>query len=722
MAPVKPDDVKIGGTTMRKGKTRVTQIAILSLIAFCVVLPRGWTATPAEIEQFISKIESADAETRHKAFESAADMGVQAIEPLGKPLANPDKAIAKAAEIALEKIVGRATRPGADDERRAASESLLNLAQRPYPATVRNCALKFLGLAGGSESVPGLSRLLEEAEAREMARWALERIPGEASCTALTDAIAAAADTRFRCALIKTVGAKKCARAVPVLIKEAKSSDAEVRMEAVDALARTGELAAEPPIAGALKSDTARERNRAFDAYLRLADAQLPKQREAALKVYERALELAANDGERCAAIVGIGRVGMKSSIDQLVKLLQDPNPAVRNAAAQSLMRMPEPESTRSILKQLGSAGPSLKSALLRVLAAKAGAEGADAIRKALTDPSAEVRVTALELSGKLEDASAEPTLLEAARSGSDMVRPVALAAYMRLADARLKQHERTQALEMYHRALDLAERNEERTLALQGVATIGDPSSLPWVTQLLDTPGIGNEARAASVSIADTLAASGKKEKAIEIYNAAFEKTADRGLMARAAAGLRKLGVKVAIAERNGFITDWLIVGPFPNENRAAWDVSYFPEQEIKLDKEYQTDGRTVRWQEHYTDDPQGIVNLAQLLEPRANVAAYAYATLESKVDLAGGFLIGSDDDVICWLNGQRAHAFKGDRGLAVDQDKFPVQLRAGTNEILVKVLQGTGDWGFCLRVVARNGRPLSVEKLGPGTFKFKQ
>jgi HEAT repeat protein len=711
-----------GGFEMRRCEIRVAcAVVLLSLAAFWCALPGVHAATSAEIEEFIGKIESGDAEVRHEAFENAAKMGPEAIEPLGKPLASMDRAVSTAARIALEKIVGPVTRPGAEAERRAASEVLLKLVEPTHPVAVRNYALELLGVAGGDEAVPTLALLLADAEVGEMARWALERIPGDAAGKALTDAIEKTRMVCLRAALIKTVGVKKYAGAVPVLIKQAKDGNVAVRMEAVDALGRIGDAAAESAVLAAVDSDIARERNRAFDAYLRLAGVQV-EQPDVALKMYRKALQLAAAESERCAVVAGIGESGASGSIDELIVFLTDPSPAVRETAVQGLIGMPARDTTQTLARKLRGAKPPVKSALLRVLAVRGGPESEAAIREALDDRSAEVRVTALELTGQIGDLSAEPTLLEAARTGSDIVKPTALAAYIQLADARLKGGEKEKALDMYHRALDLAERNDERQLALQGVATIGDPSSLRRVKSVLETGGATHAAIVAYLSIADTFAASGRREQAIEIYSNVFERSSRRQLVTHAAGGLRKLGVKVEIAERNGFITDWFIVGPFPNRNKVAWETAYFPEKEIKLDGEYEVGERKVQWEQHHTDDPQGVVDFVPLFDPHDNVASYAYATLESDRARQVVLMIGSDDGVVCWLNGKRVHGNNASRRVTVDEDKVQAELDAGTNRILVKILQGGSDWGFCLRIAARRNRPLAVEQTGPGAFRLKR
>jgi hypothetical protein len=72
--------------------------------------------------------------------------------------------------------------------------------------------------------------------------------------------------------------------------------------------------------------------------------------------------------------------------------------------------------------------------------------------------------------------------------------------------------------------------------------------------------------------------------------------------------------------------------------------------------------------------------------------------------------FKIGSDDAVVCWLNGKHIHSYMEDRGYAPDQDIVPAHLRAGMNFILMKVLNGGADWACGLRITDTDNRPLHL------------
>jgi len=68
----------------------------------------------------------------------------------------------------------------------------------------------------------------------------------------------------------------------------------------------------------------------------------------------------------------------------------------------------------------------------------------------------------------------------------------------------------------------------------------------------------------------------------------------------------------------------------------------------------------------------------------------------------------LGSDDGVKVWLNGETVHANNALRGVTPGQDKVDVTLQRGSNELMLKVTNGGGDWGAIVRVVGKNKKPL--------------
>ena len=63
--------------------------------------------------------------------------------------------------------------------------------------------------------------------------------------------------------------------------------------------------------------------------------------------------------------------------------------------------------------------------------------------------------------------------------------------------------------------------------------------------------------------------------------------------------------------------------------------------------------------------------------------------------------FLLGSDDAVKVWVNGELVHSNYVARGVRRGEDKFGVKLNKGLNRVLLKVTQGTNEWGFVVEAL---------------------
>ena len=140
-------------------------------------------------------------------------------------------------------------------------------------------------------------------------------------------------------------------------------------------------------------------------------------------------------------------------------------------------------------------------------------------------------------------------------------------------------------------------------------------------------------------------------------------------------------------------FISQWSLLGPFPK-----------PYATDHLGGEAAFTGQPPRLATAWRASDLNLANSGNVLNEvfGAQIDCYAYAVtlLESPVDQAATLLVGSDDGFAAWLNGTKlAENLNVARPLAVDQERMPVRLRAGTNVLLLKISQGLGSWGFCAR-----------------------
>lgn len=201
----------------------------------------------------------------------------------------------------------------------------------------------------------------------------------------------------------------------------------------------------------------------------------------------------------------------------------------------------------------------------------------------------------------------------------------------------------------------------------------------------------------------------------------------------------------------KDGYIQDWLIAGPYPNRMVANTAQGYDANLLEKFGGEQQLEpyaGMTdeavfeadasklaaqvgavnewgftatkkipVRWTAWHTNTP--IINLdAKFGEIRDLLVVYAAAWIVSPEERTVQFRVGSDDGFKLYLNHRLVGGVNLNRATTPDTDILPATLRAGPNLILMKITDQAGGHSFCLRVTGANGLPfpdLQVSLINP-------
>ncbi|MDB5388024.1 MAG: hypothetical protein JWM11_3670, partial [Planctomycetaceae bacterium] len=133
-----------------------------------------------------------------------------------------------------------------------------------------------------------------------------------------------------------------------------------------------------------------------------------------------------------------------------------------------------------------------------------------------------------------------------------------------------------------------------------------------------------------------------------------------------------------------------WSALGPFPAASfDAAYDTAFDPEKGVDLTKPA-LDGK-LTWTPHSEWADGKVYEL-----PTPNSATYLFRSIKSEQAKELSLSFGSDDAIKVWLNGKQILANKALRAAAPDQEKAKVELRAGENQLLVKIVNGGGIGGF--------------------------
>ncbi len=142
--------------------------------------------------------------------------------------------------------------------------------------------------------------------------------------------------------------------------------------------------------------------------------------------------------------------------------------------------------------------------------------------------------------------------------------------------------------------------------------------------------------------------------------------------------------------------MTKWQHIAPLENIGSRGFTTVHPCEKKIDLKAEYVGKNKLkIRWQEK--DFPDGAVNNLMAHSPIKEWAAcclYREIQVEQDCEVPASF--GSDDTLTVWLNGKKIIADPTQRACEPDQNKATLKLKAGKNQLLIKICQGDGDWAF--------------------------
>ena len=183
---------------------------------------------------------------------------------------------------------------------------------------------------------------------------------------------------------------------------------------------------------------------------------------------------------------------------------------------------------------------------------------------------------------------------------------------------------------------------------------------------------------------------------------------------------------------ETDVFIKDWLLCGPFPNcENCPPTDykhgkhcLGFYTDYLESIGGEknavphagmvvYLKDKKIEREWFSYRSESEKIP-LNGLFTPNDLVVAYAFCRINTPQELKTILSVGSNDGIQVFLNGEKIHENhpRNGRWLQLDNDYIPVELKAGQNNLLLKVDEGAGDFGFAARFLDYDSTITDIRK----------
>jgi hypothetical protein len=158
-------------------------------------------------------------------------------------------------------------------------------------------------------------------------------------------------------------------------------------------------------------------------------------------------------------------------------------------------------------------------------------------------------------------------------------------------------------------------------------------------------------------------------------------------------------------VSPRSPLVSEYAVLGPFSADPEAGVKTPLPPDgKQPRLSETFSASGRTLYWR--VMQVAGGVLDLGATLTPNENVVAYASFAVKSPVAQDMPLMLGSDDGVAAWVNGDRVWMNRKTRGFIMDEDRVPIHLNAGWNTVVLKVDQGAAVWSLSARIPDPEGR----------------
>ena len=508
-------------------------------------------------------------------------------------------------------------------------------------------------------------------------------------------------------------------QALGTVLAVSRSPDPAVRTAAWAAMAELNDPATIPALAKAAATGDPAERDAARETLSRLHG---PGMRDALLAEINSLMP-----AEEAELLRALGARGDKEAVDVLVKNAALGVEPVRSAALDSLRRLavpatlaplldlaakakseaecepvlkalyavcqasPDKEQTaRRVIEVMNQLPAAERRQLLPLLAELGTSDALSSAQTATRDNDLALAKEAVRALGRWPNAAPAPHLLELARTSTD--NSVCILALRGCIEVAGQEPNLAKRLATLQQAMAAAKRPDEKRQALGQIGQIPTAEALQVALANLADDNLADEAGLAVVSIAEKLAPANPKladDAAAKVL--AQSKTGD---IAKRAWALR---IKPSSAA--SFINEWVVCGPYRQAGIAGaegvFNIPFGPEKA----------GEKVEWRSVPRADH---INLAALFPGQDSCVAYLRTEILAPRECDGALLMGSDDGIKAWLNGEVVHSHNIDRGEVTDQDTAPIHLKKGTNHLMLKISQGGGGWSASARFIGADGKPI--------------
>jgi len=334
------------------------------------------------------------------------------------------------------------------------------------------------------------------------------------------------------------------------------------------------------------------------------------------------------------------------------------------------------------------------RSSLISVLGKIGAPASLPTLRAVLKDPDPEIRLAGIRALSEWPTADPYPDLRAVAQGAKEPGhRVLALRGSVRLIGLD-SSSTADETVRRYKEAMAIAPNVAERKLLLSAVGEARSIAALRMAASYLNDRELRLEAEAATLNIAEGIADSAQGETIPQLQRVIATSGNDANVK-RARALIKKT------EQFDDYITSWDFAGPYEKVGVRLLDEPFPPEQSAAA---------AAQWQpfRSMTDPKRPWLLEFDKAFGAGDRVVYVRTNVWSPGDQKASLEVGTDYGVKIWVNGKLVHSSNLVRRIAPGADIVPTALQKGWNILMMKLEQGDGPWGACLRVRSPEGGKL--------------
>jgi HEAT repeat protein/type 1 glutamine amidotransferase len=376
------------------GHARELPLPALECVGFIVTFQRGaeWAATGKVTQKVPEDFPTADEVRRWRNYRPP-----KSVEELLGKISTYEHGQSRENLTELSDIIRRSYEN--QKELKRIEKGLVKFLGSDATLAGKQFACKQLSIMASEQAVPTLAKMLTDDKTSDMARYALERIPGEAADKVLINALGKTKG-KVKVGIVNSLGERGSTLASSPLSKLLNDKDNEVAQAAAAALGKIADPAAAKELGKALATNQGYLHTLLADSYLMCA-------------------EKFAASGKKDEAI----------AIYKELYTTKEPTPIRLAALAGMVTTTTQDEATKLVMSAFKDKEPAIRAAAIGLVKEIRGTEIVEVAVAKLPKLSTDGQVQMLSVLGEIGDPAALPTIVQATGVKAEPVRIAALKA-----------------------------------------------------------------------------------------------------------------------------------------------------------------------------------------------------------------------------------------------------------------------------------------------------